>query len=108
MPGCLTLKLFDRATKVTNTAINAWVDSPLLPDLHRRRYTIQNKAALDNNEHNLEKLLHSKVMFISLWSAKDRWSAAVRQVVCRRFRNSNIAKIVADTECMKNAPINVC
>jgi hypothetical protein len=36
------------------------------------------------------------------------WSAAVCQVVCDSFERKIIAKIVSDTERMKNKPIQVC
>jgi hypothetical protein len=49
-----------------STAIEAWADSPLLPDLHRQRYKVQTKAALNNNEQT-NNTLHLR-QFVNVYS----------------------------------------
>jgi len=56
---------FIRFTAVaTTTAIEAWVNSPLLPDLHHKRHIIQTETAWKNNEQILKKQLH-KIIYMN-------------------------------------------
>jgi hypothetical protein len=55
--------------QATATATEAWADSPVLPDLHRRRYILLTKVALNNNELTLKKNNErNNNIFIHLWT----------------------------------------
>jgi hypothetical protein len=41
-------------TVATTAAIEAWANSPLLPDLHHQRHILQTKAAQQNIELNFK------------------------------------------------------
>lgn len=43
------------AMRVTATAVEAWTKTSLLPDLRRRRYILETKTAVNNNEREIKE-----------------------------------------------------